>query len=89
MRKSYSRNDFIFPLQVLTIAYLNLTQNRELEIEQKKEIFRALLMASSGLITDEGLLQFCYITPEMIVEAFRKIVPTIGDQEKEQSTLDE
>ncbi|GAC1498623.1 MAG: hypothetical protein NVS2B14_12280 [Chamaesiphon sp.] len=75
--------------EALAIAYLNLTQNRELEIGQKKEIYRALLMASSGLITEEELLRFRYITPEMIAEAFRNVVPTINSGEKEQFKLDE
>jgi hypothetical protein len=88
-RRDLYPQDSIEQWEALAIAYLNLTQNRELEIEQKKEIFRALLMASSGLITEEELLGFRYITPEMIVEAFRNVVPTINDEEKEQLTLDE
>ena len=88
-RRDLYPEDSIEQWESLAIAYLNLTQYRELEIEQKKEIFRALLMASSGLITEEELLQFRYITPEMIIEAFRNVVPTINDEEKERSTLDE
>jgi len=88
-RRDLYPQDSIEHWEALAIAYLNLTQNRELEIEQKKEIFRALLVASSGLITEEELLRYRYITPEMIVEAFRNVVPTINDEEKEQSTLDE
>lgn len=88
-RRDLYPEDSIEQWESLAIAYLNLTQYRELEIEQKKEIFRALLMASSGLITEEELLQFRYITPEMIIEEFRNVVPTINDEEKERSTLDE
>ena len=81
LRRDLYPQDSIEHWEALTIAYLNLTQNRELDIEQKKEIFRALLMASSGLITEEDLLRFRYITPEMIIEAFRNVVPTINDEE--------
>jgi TIR domain len=82
-RRDLYPEDSIEQWESLAIAYLSLTQNQELEIEQKKEIFGALLKASSGSITEEDLLRFSYITPEMIIEAFRNVVPKINDEEKE------
>ncbi len=78
-RRDLYPQDSIEHWEALTIAYLNLTQNRELNIEQKKEIFEALLLSSSGLIREEDLLRFRYITPEMIAEAFRNVIPEIND----------
>jgi TIR domain len=85
-RRDLYPQDSIEDWETLAIAYLNLTQNRELEIEQKKEIFNALLLTGSGSIPEEDLLRLRYITPEMIAEAFRNVIPTIKGEEKEQST---
>ena len=89
LRRDVYPQDSIEDWEALAIAYLNLTQNRELNMEQKKEVFQALLFATSGSLTEEDFSGYHYVTPEMIKEAFRNVVPEINDEENEQSTLDE
>jgi TIR domain len=82
-RRDVYPEDSIEQWESLAIAYLNLTHNRELEIEQKKEIFGALLKASSDSITVEDLLRFRYVTTDMIIETCKNVVPKINTEEKE------
>jgi hypothetical protein len=81
-RRDLYPEDNIEQWEELAIAYLNLTENRELGIEQRKEIFNALLLATAGMITEQDLAGLHYVTSEMIVEAYKNIVPKINGEEK-------
>lgn len=64
-------------------AYLKLTTDRELDLEQKKEIFTALLVASNRKLNEQDFADFQYVTLPMIEDVWKNVVPQINDQEKE------
>jgi len=68
--------------EIMALAYLNLTEDQELKMEQKKEIFRAVLFASGGMLTEEMFSQFHYVTPEMLNRAFQNITPKIINEKE-------
>src|SRR6266700_2325292 len=69
-------NDPLKEIQVwekIAVAYLSLTANRKLDLEQKREIFSALLGSSMGSLTEQDFSKFKYVTPEMINNELKRI----------------
>ena len=64
-------------------AYLKLTTDRVLDLGQKKEIFTALLVASSRKLNEQDFSEYHYVTLQMIEDAWKNVVPNINDNEKE------
>lgn len=60
-------------------AYLKLTTDRVLDLEQKKEIFTALLLASERDLKEQDFSQFQYVTLQMIEDVWKNVVPKIKD----------
>lgn len=58
----------------IAAIYLKLTANTELEKDQKKEIFGALLKNSFKALTVEDFSKFHYVTPEMLGNAWEGII---------------
>ena len=67
----------------IVTAYLNLTTGRILDLGQKKEIFKALLLASMRDLKEQDFSQFHYATLQMIEDAWNNVVPQINDKEAE------
>ncbi len=70
--------------EIMALAYLNLTENQKLDMEQKEEIFQAVLLTCTGSLTEETFSQFHYVTPQMISDAFGHVIPKIKNEEEKQ-----
>ena len=65
----------------MAAAYLNLTKDHELTLEQKKEVFEALLLASFDQLTEQEFSKFHYVTYQMIADEWKNVVSQTTDKE--------
>jgi len=53
-------------------TYLRMTGNKNLELEQKREVLETLLLASFGPLAEEDFSGCSYVTLQMIKEALKE-----------------